>query len=389
MVTAAGLQRPAQGRRGAAAAREVRLRHHRARQGDRHHPLPHPPLPVPAAAAAAARRLPRRALRDARTSRSSRRPCRWSYAPAAGRYATRLSVLDQLIGGAGNDGLTYALATALLGYTARVPARRGRRRVRGRRRRQRVPGGRPGGRGRSRAAAVRRGPAPPAARPDRGRARARRGRPAVCWTPAPSSGERLAAQAARFGAAELVRAAEVVATALGEIAGRHRAAAAARADVRPGPAARRRRRRARACRRGWTGSSGGWRSRGSPGPAAATGRCPPRRASRVAPAPAAAPPAAPAEPRAPSRPRPSPAPAAQAPTPEPSAAAAAARADARAHPRRAGRRSSTRGRAGSAPDRLAAEQPAAGPASAWSTSAAPGPTWSSAPSRRGGSPGRC
>ena len=51
MVTTAGLQRPAQAGRGAAAARQVHLRHHRAGQGDRHHPVADPPLPVPAGAA--------------------------------------------------------------------------------------------------------------------------------------------------------------------------------------------------------------------------------------------------------------------------------------------------------------------------------------------------
>ena len=44
MVTTAGLQRPAQAGRGAAAARQVHLRHHRAGQGDRHHPVADPPL---------------------------------------------------------------------------------------------------------------------------------------------------------------------------------------------------------------------------------------------------------------------------------------------------------------------------------------------------------
>ncbi len=41
------LQRAAQGRRGAAGAPEVRLRDHRAGEGDRHHPVADPPLPVP------------------------------------------------------------------------------------------------------------------------------------------------------------------------------------------------------------------------------------------------------------------------------------------------------------------------------------------------------
>ena len=61
--------------------------------------------------------------------------------------------------------------------------------------------------------------------------------------------ERLTAQAARFGRAELTRAADLVADGLTEMQGRDRAAAAARADLCPGAAARRRRRhRGRAAR---------------------------------------------------------------------------------------------------------------------------------------------
>ena len=47
----------------------------------------------------------------------ARRRCRSSCAPAPGRPATRLSVLDQLLGGAGPAGVTHQLATGLLGYT--------------------------------------------------------------------------------------------------------------------------------------------------------------------------------------------------------------------------------------------------------------------------------
>ena len=60
----AGLQRPAQARRGAAAAPALHLRHHRARQGAADDPVAHPPLPVPADPAAAALVLPLRALRE-------------------------------------------------------------------------------------------------------------------------------------------------------------------------------------------------------------------------------------------------------------------------------------------------------------------------------------
>ena len=48
MVTSAGLQRPAEDRRGAAGAREVRLRDDRAGEGHRDDPVADPPLPVPA-----------------------------------------------------------------------------------------------------------------------------------------------------------------------------------------------------------------------------------------------------------------------------------------------------------------------------------------------------
>ena len=60
----AGLQRPAQAGRGAAAAPAVHLRDHRARQGAADDPVAHPPLPVPADPAAAALVVPLRALRQ-------------------------------------------------------------------------------------------------------------------------------------------------------------------------------------------------------------------------------------------------------------------------------------------------------------------------------------
>ena len=84
----AGLQRPAQARRGAAGAPAVHLRHHRAGQGHRDHPLAHPPLPVPADPAAADVHPTWPSSAPRRTSRSSRRRCRSSYARAAARRAT-------------------------------------------------------------------------------------------------------------------------------------------------------------------------------------------------------------------------------------------------------------------------------------------------------------
>ena len=59
-----GVQRAAQDRRGAARAREVHLRDHRAREGDRHDPVAHPPLPVPPRPARPAARLRAAALRE-------------------------------------------------------------------------------------------------------------------------------------------------------------------------------------------------------------------------------------------------------------------------------------------------------------------------------------
>ena len=76
----AGLQRPAQAGRGAAAAPAVHLRHDRARQGAADHPLAHPPLPLPADPAAPAQRLPlparRRGGRGHRAGRAAPRRTR-------------------------------------------------------------------------------------------------------------------------------------------------------------------------------------------------------------------------------------------------------------------------------------------------------------------------
>ena len=63
MVTTAGLQRPAQARRGTAGLPDVRLRDHRAGKGHPDDPVAHPPLPVPADAASGAARAPRVDLR--------------------------------------------------------------------------------------------------------------------------------------------------------------------------------------------------------------------------------------------------------------------------------------------------------------------------------------
>ena len=220
------------------------------------HPLAHPPLPVPAGPAAGALGLPRRALRAGGRRRSSRRRCRWSSGPVPGSVRDSLSVLDQLLGGAGPEGVTYDVATDLLGYTpdslldefvdafaaddgAGVFARR-----------------RQGDRDRPGPAPVRRGPAAPAARPgDRGRG-ARRAASGLIDVPAgPGRAARRPGRPLRQGRAD-PRGRHRRRRAHRDARG-HDAAAAARADLRPGAAARRRRTRARASRRGSTGSSGG------------------------------------------------------------------------------------------------------------------------------------
>ncbi len=129
-----------------------------------------------------------------------------------------LSVLDQLIGGAGDDGVTYSLATGLLGFTPaslldevvdafaagdggavfRIVDRV-------------VEGGREPRRFVEDLLTRLRDLVVLAHVPDAARG--------SMLDVGPEQGERLAAQAARFGAADLVRAAEVVATALGEIRG--------------------------------------------------------------------------------------------------------------------------------------------------------------------------
>ena len=94
----------------------------------------------------------------------------------AGSARDSLSILDQLLAGSGDEGLTYERAIALLGYTDEnllddvVDAFAAGDGARG------VPGRGPGGRGRPRPAAVRRRPARPAARPDHPGRGAGRGR---------------------------------------------------------------------------------------------------------------------------------------------------------------------------------------------------------------------
>ena len=137
-------------------------------------PLAHPPLPVPAGPAAArCRRYLAAALRAREASRSSPACCRWSCAPGAARSATRSRVLDQLIAGAGDEGVTYALRRRAARLHRRRAARRRRRRLRRRATPRRCSSSSTGSSRPARPAPVRRGPARAAARPGHHRRRAR------------------------------------------------------------------------------------------------------------------------------------------------------------------------------------------------------------------------
>ena len=118
-------------------------------------------------------------------------------------------------------------------------------------------------------------------------------------------GERLTAQAARFGRADLSRSAELVADGAHRAQGRDRAAAAARADLRPGAAARRRPRHRGHAWPASTGSRSGCRSRAPRAPPLPPRRPAPPPPSRSGRARRPSPPPAPADARSPAGPPPS------------------------------------------------------------------------------------
>ena len=234
----AGLQRAAEAGRGAAAAPEVHLRHHRAGEGHPDHQVAHPPLPVP----------PGPAVRAARADAGH--PAPGGRGGAGGGAAA---------GGAGRRGLGPGFAVRpgpaagrqrrvrgqlrARGFAARLhrrqPAGRDRGRVRGGRRRGDLPRGEPGHRGRPRAAPVRGRPAGPAPRPDRAGRGARRGRQRAARPAAgpgradgPAGGQLRPGRAGPRCRDRQHRP--------GPDARRNLAPAAARADVRPGAAAGRR-----------------------------------------------------------------------------------------------------------------------------------------------------
>ena len=119
-----------------------------------------------------------------------RRASRWWCGPARGSVRDSMSVLDQLMPRAPDEGIDLRVRRRAARLHRRRPARRHGRGVRRRRRGVGVPDRRPGGRGRPRPAPVRRGPARAAARPDHHRRRARRrpGRSSATTRPTSSSG---------------------------------------------------------------------------------------------------------------------------------------------------------------------------------------------------------
>ena len=191
-----------------------------------------------------------------RGSRSSRRCSRWWSGPAAAASGTRLSVLDQLIAGAGPEGVTYARAVALLGVTDAalidemcdaLAAGDGAARVRHRR---------PGRRGRARPAAVRRRPAGAAARPDRAAAGAGRGREGPDRRARPTSSSGWPAQAPQLGPATLSRCADIVHNGLVEMRGTTAPRLLLELIMRPDAAARAPTTPPARCCSAWSGWSG-------------------------------------------------------------------------------------------------------------------------------------
>ena len=118
MVAAGRLQRAAQARRGAAAAPEVHLRHHRAGEGHRDHPVAHPPLPVPAGAAGRAARRTSRTICEQEGVTVDRGALPLVVRAGRGSVRDSLSVLDQLIAGRRRRRASPTSSPpALLGYT--------------------------------------------------------------------------------------------------------------------------------------------------------------------------------------------------------------------------------------------------------------------------------
>ena len=188
--------------------------------------------------------LPRRALRARGRRRSGRACCRSSSGRVRGPCATRCPCSTSSSPAPAPDGLDVRARGRPARLHRRRAARRRRRRARRRGRRDGLPRRRPGDRVRPRAAPLRRGPARAAARPARRRAVPGR-RPRRAPAAPADQLERMRGQAARFGRAELSRAADVVNAAPDRDDRRDVAAAAARAALRPAAAARRGRRRAR------------------------------------------------------------------------------------------------------------------------------------------------
>ena len=260
---AAGLQRAAQDRRGAAGAREVHLRDHRAREGHRHHPLAHAPLPVPARAARAGCRTTWSSCASRRASRSSPGVLPLVVRAGGGSVRDSLSVLDQLIAGSGAEGVDLRARRRAARLHRRRAARRRRRRARGAATPPRCSARSTGSSrpGTTRAASSRTcssGCATSSSSPRRARRRRRR-----CCAHVPEDQlERMRRRPPRSAPAALSRAADVVNAGAHRDDRRHRAAAAARAHRRAHPAAR--------CRR-----------RGGVRRAARPARAPPRRRRRA------------------------------------------------------------------------------------------------------------
>ncbi len=219
-----------------------------------------------------------------------------------GSVRDSLSILDQLLAGAGPEGVTYRSAVGLLGVTDDALLDETIDALAAHDAPGRLPRGRPRRRGRARPTTVRHRPARPAARPDRPRRRAGRRWQRAARLPArPARPDEPAGPGAGLG--DAVADGRHRARRADRDAGDDGAAAAARARLRPDAPARDRRRRPSRPSSGSSASSGGCPSRAS----TPAGRSPSPRPGRPLPRPVAEPPAREAAPR--------PAPAAAAPPP--------------------------------------------------------------------------
>ena len=130
MLSARRVERAAQDARGAAAARGLRLRHHRSAQAAGHDPVARAALRLQARAAAPHRRAPRRRSSTTRRSRYDKAALSLVARESGGSVRDALSLLDQVIAVVGDRGpRPRRRAAEVLGVADRTLLDRARRAV--------------------------------------------------------------------------------------------------------------------------------------------------------------------------------------------------------------------------------------------------------------------